>query len=225
MRTDHDKYIRRFSPDEDELYFDLIADPKERTNLFASSSERVRFLRDGVEAAMASNPYRHTLRVNGAGVWELKLRTGGWIEGVETSGLGLQEKYELQGNGRKLALRLQPKPGQPREVAFSIRPTGAPVWLEGSRDGRPLRPSDAFIAHEAVHPASVPFKLPEIEASGENDNEPILQVFEPPASEQPGLYLWLRPIQGRQAIEFGKEDCEHFKALGYVGNCGTVQGH
>ena len=29
MRTSADKYVRRFSPEEDELYFDLVQDPKE----------------------------------------------------------------------------------------------------------------------------------------------------------------------------------------------------
>ena len=29
MRTSRDKYVQRFSPEEDELYFDLVQDPKE----------------------------------------------------------------------------------------------------------------------------------------------------------------------------------------------------
>src|SRR5262249_21732991 len=154
----------------------------------------------------------HTLHLSGTNLWELKLRTGGWIDGVETTGLGLEDKSELQGNGRKLALHLHPKANQPREIVFSVRPMGAPVWVEGTRDGRPLKPADVFMPHEPAHPPAVPFKLPEIEASGENDNEPVLRVFDPPQTDQPGLYLWLRPIQGRQAIEIGKDDCERFKA-------------
>ncbi len=220
MRTGKDKYVRRFSPEEDELYFDLVRDPKELVNRLAENAERVRQLRDGVEAAMASNPYRHTLQFRGTGAYEVKLRTGGWIEGVEAEGLGAQESYDVQGNGRKLALKIRPKQGQPREIAFSVRPVGAPVWIEGTRDGRPLRPADLFLAQEAVHPDAVPTKLPEIEGSPENENAPILHVFEPPKTDQNGILLWLRPVKGQKTIEIDKEDCERLKALGYVGSCG-----
>jgi arylsulfatase A-like enzyme len=220
MRTGKDKYVRRFSPEEDELYFDLVADPKELVNRLDANGERVRQLRGGVEAAMASNPYRHVLEFTGTSAYEIRLRTGGWIDGVEAVGLGLQENYEVQGNGRRLALRLRPRAGQPREVAFTVRPVGAPVWIEGTRDGRALRPADVFVAQEAQHPDAIPAKLPEIEGSPENENAPILRVFEPPATMQAGIYLWLRPIQGRQTIEINKENCESLRALGYVGNCG-----
>ena len=33
VRTEADKYVRRFSPEEDELYFDLTKDPQEKTNV------------------------------------------------------------------------------------------------------------------------------------------------------------------------------------------------
>jgi hypothetical protein len=222
VRTRQDKYVRRFSPEEDELYFDLKSDPREQRNRIQENPQRVRQLRDGAEAAMAANPYRHTLQFTGSGSWDLKLRTGGWIEGVEAVGLGLQEGHELQANGRRLVLRIRPRPGQPREVAFSVRPVGAPVWVEGQRDGRAVRVADVFVAQESVHPTAVPFKLPEIEAASENDDEPILHVYDPPKTKELGLHLWLRPIRGRESIQFGKEDCEKFKALGYVGNCGAA---
>jgi len=57
------------------------------------------------------------------------------IEGLDTAGLGTQERASLEGNKRKLSLLLSPKPGQPREVTFTIRPMGAPVFVQGTRDG------------------------------------------------------------------------------------------
>src|SRR5262249_18762476 len=149
LRTTAEKYVQRFSPEEDELYFDLRKDPKEKTNRLAENQERARRMKAAVEAAMVSDPFRHNGRAEGGSDSALKLRTGGWIEAVEPTGFGPEDSYEIQGNGRKLALRLRPRPGHGREVAFSIRPMGAPVYLEGTRDGRALQPADVTIAEEA----------------------------------------------------------------------------
>jgi arylsulfatase A-like enzyme len=220
MRTRRDKYVRRFSPEDDEMYFDLTRDPREQVNRAEENRERVRLMRAGVEAAMVPNPFRTHLRVAGDGAWDLRLRTGGWIEGVEAAGLGTGENYAIEGNGRKLALRLRPRAGRPREVAFGVRPMGAPVWVEGTRDGRPLRLEDVLIAREAVHPGSLPLKLPEIEPVDEDKERLSINVLEPPPAERPGLHLWLHMVPGRSVMEpFDKETCEQMKALGYVGTC------
>jgi arylsulfatase A-like enzyme len=220
MRTRRDKYVRRFSPDDDEMYFDLASDPREQVNRADDHRERVRLMRAGVEAAMVPNPFRSHLKVAGDGVYELRLRTGGWIEGVEAVGLGPTENYAIEGNGRKLALRLRPRAGHPREVAFGVRPMGAPVWVEGTRNGRPLQPQDVWIAREAVHPAAVPVQLPEIEPVDEDKERLAINVLEPPPADKPGLHLWLHMVPGRSVMEpFDKETCEQMKALGYVGTC------
>ena len=44
VRTEADKFIRRFSPADDELYFDLARDPGEKDNKAAASPSRVRLL-------------------------------------------------------------------------------------------------------------------------------------------------------------------------------------
>lgn len=216
MRTGRDKYIRRFSPDDDELYFDVKTDPKETANLVEQNRERVRLLRAGVEAAMVPNPFRFTLKIVAPGTYELLFRTGGWIEGVEPTGFGPEDRHEIEGNGRKLRLKVRPVAGRPREVAFSLRPQGAPVWLEGSRDGRPLGPADVFIAQEGLHPAEVPFKLPEIESEKERTEN----IFAPPAQEKPGLHVWLTLDSGKQVLQIDNATCERLKALGYIsGDC------
>jgi arylsulfatase A-like enzyme len=215
MRTGRDKYVRRFSPEDDELYFDLRQDPKEQTNLAEQNRERVRFLRAGVEAAMVPNPFRYSLKLVAPGTYDLLFRTGGWIEGVQPVGFGPEDRHGLEGNGRKLRLRVRPGAGRPREIAFSLRPQGAPVWLEGSRDGRPLRPTDVFMAQEGLHPTEVPFKLPEIESEKERTED----IFAAPSVERPGLHLWLRLDPGKQVQNFDRDTCERFKALGYVDAC------
>ena len=185
MRTRNDKFIQRFSPEEGELYFDLRTDPGERVSLADRAGERVRQMRAGLEQAMVPNPFRHVLKFEGASRYEVKLRTHGWIEAVEPVGFGLADRHASEGNGRKLALRVQPRPGQPREVAFGIRPMGAPVWLEGTRDGQALRPRDVFIAAEGIHPPAVPFPLPEIES----EKERVEDIFSAPRAARPGLHI------------------------------------
>jgi len=135
-------------------------------------------------------------------------------------GLGPDERAQSEGSGRKLALLLKPRPGHPREVAFSVRPMGAPVWLEGTRGRRPLQPADVWIAEEGRHPAATPLKLPEVEPQGDDDKERLsINVFAPPRLEQPGLHLWLTLVSGRTLMKVDKETCERLRALGYIGSC------
>jgi arylsulfatase A-like enzyme len=221
MRTGHDKYVQRFSPEEDELYFDLLKDPKEQTSLLEQNRERVRLLKAGVEAAMVPNPFRHHLKVAGGGEWTLTLRSGGWIENVETAGLGQGERQVVEANGRRLVLRLKPKPGQPREASFLVRPMGAPVLVEAVRDGKALSSRDVWIAREGVHPPEGPLKLPEIEPMGDDDKERLsTDIFNAPQDEKPGLHLWVTMVPGRRVMgPIDKAQCEALKALGYIGTC------
>jgi hypothetical protein len=215
IRTETDKYIRRFSPAEDELYFDLVHDPRESKSIPGSAPERLRSLRAGVEAAMAPNPFRHTLKIAGGAEYRIAFKTGGWIEGVEATGLGPGERYEIQENGRRLELRVRPRPGRPREVAFTVRPMGAPVWLEGTRDSRALKSREVAIGRSAAPADALPLRLPEIESAG--GSEHFRDLFAPPQSDPPGLQIWLTLPPGRTLMEFNKERQEQLKALGYLG--------
>jgi hypothetical protein len=218
MRTAKDKYVRRFSPEDDELYFDLEKDPRETQNLVEQAGERVRQLRAGVEQAMATNPYRHVLRAAGRGEYALRLKTGGWFDAVEAAGLGPAESYAVEGNGRRLVARLSPKLDHPRELSFTVRPRGAPVWLDGTRDGRPLKPRDVLVAQEGLTPTEVPVRLPEIESPTEEEQAGSNDVFAEPPADKPGLHLWLRAIPGREMIQLDEEARARLKALGYLGN-------
>jgi hypothetical protein len=212
IRTAHDKYVWRFSPENDELYFDLEKDPGEKVSRLAEAAGRVRTLKPGVEAAMVTDSLRRKLRVQGPSSWDLTLTTRGWMEAVETADLSPQEGYELQDGGRRLLLRLRPEAGRPREIGFGIRPIAAPVWVTGTRDGRPLLPGDVFIAEEAFHPEGIPVRFADVEAEHEQKN-----VFAAPPITGPGLLLWLQPVPGRHMLSFDKEAQERLKALGYLG--------
>ena len=215
VRTDADKYVRRFSPDDDELYFDLRQDPKEKTSLTAEKPERVRVLQAQAEAAMASSPFRYTVQVAGAGRFDLRLAARGWLEAVEATGLGPQERWSLGGNGRWLDLRLAPRPGAPREIAFAVRPVGAPVTLAGTRDGRPLRATDVAVGESSLRPEAFPFQLPDIESETEADRG--LNLFAAPRDSASGVRVWLTLPAGRSLEELDPEALERLRALGYVG--------
>ena len=217
MRTHADKFIQTFAPLEDDMYFDLVRDPREKVNRIDAAGERARLLKAGLEAAMVENPFRNIVRVVGPGRYDLKLRTGGWVQGVETAGLGPSEGYDIEGNGRKLYFHVRPRPGAPREVSFTVRPQGAPVWIEGTRDGRPLKPGEVSIAQEGIHPDALPAKLPDIEPEGESEKErPDENVLAPPPADRPGVHLWLVMSPGRKVMDLDKETRERFKALGYL---------
>jgi hypothetical protein len=177
----------------------------------------VRLLKAGVEAAMVPNPFRYSVRFEAPGRYQMLFKTGGWIEGVEPIGFGPGDRHDLDGNGRKLIVTVMPRAGHTRELAFSLRPQGAPVWLEGTRDGKPLAPTDVYIAQEGIHPPEVPFKLPEIET----EKERAENIFAPPAEGKPGVHVWLTLTAGKQQPgPMSKDTCEQMKALGYIsGDC------
>ncbi len=215
VRTSRDKYVQRFSPEEDELYFDLAADPLEKTSRLEQAGERVRLLRATLDAAMTRNPFRHNLRFAGPGRYDVTVRTRGWIDRVDAAGFGLEDRHESVENGRRLLLRLKLAAGQSRDVTFSVRPNGVPVLLEGTRDGRPLKPAEVFVGPRGEHPAAFPYPLPQTET----ENEHASDAFTAPDTKGPGLLVWLTPDAGRQFLEFDRATCENLKALGYVGQC------
>ena len=213
MRTSRDKYVHRFSPDPEESYFDLVRDPKEQMNRLDQFRERARVLRADVEQAMVPSPFRYALRVAGAGEYSLTLETGGWIEGVQSQGLGPGDRADLEANGRRLALRLSPRPGQPREVTFGLRPLGVHVLLDGTRDHHPLRAADVLLGSEAASPRAVPFELPDPEEGGARNGG----FLAPPAASAPGLHVWLKMTAGRHVLELDQDARDRLKALGYLG--------
>ncbi len=214
VRTEADKFIRRFNPEQDELYFDLAKDPKEKTSVALEAPERVRRLRARAEEAMMPNPFRHVLRLAGGDAFALTLRTGGWIEQVQATGLGQGERFELGENGRRLDLVVRPRPGQPREVAFETRPLGVPVWLEGTRAGRPLRKDDVTLG-DGRRADAIPFRLPEVDT--DTEAEAPTGLFKAPTSEAAGVHFWLVLPPGRKLVELDHDTRERLKALGYLG--------
>jgi arylsulfatase A-like enzyme len=215
VRTEDEKYIRRFSPDDDELLFDLRRDPREQTSVADASPERVRLRKAQVEAGMAQNPFRYVLQARGTSRLALRLETRGWLEAIEVSGLGPQERWSVGANGRTVDLVLQPREAAPREVGFTVRPIGAPVTLSGTRDGRPLRPADVAVGEGGQPPEAVPYRLPDIESETERDRG--LRLFGPPASGASPVRLWLTLPPGRSLGELDAATRERLRALGYVG--------
>ncbi len=213
VRTETDKYIRRFSPQDDELYFDLVQDPHERINRAQADGERVRALRGQIGQIMRPTPYRYVLRASGSSGYSLTLRTSGVLEQIEVTGLGSGDTNALERDGQGLALELHPQPGAPREVSFLVRPVGAPVRLEGTRDGRPLQPGDVTAAEDR-HPETFPFRLPDPER--ENPPEKARKLFRLPSRETVGLGVWLVESSPETALEIDEDTLEALRVLGYA---------
>ena len=213
MRTAKDKYIRRFSPQEDEQYFDLVADPKEQTSRLEQAIDRSRNLKANLEVAMAESSYRHNLKLVGTSRYQLQLRCAGWIEGVEPINFGLTDRADLDKGMQTLTIDVSPRASAPRGVVFSVRPMGAPVWVTGTRDGRPLAVTDVFMAQEGIHPAQLPFKLPEIESEADRTEN----MLAAPPPDKPGLHLWLTLPPGTSKLpDFDAKRREELCALGYI---------
>jgi arylsulfatase A-like enzyme len=222
IRSIEEKYIERFSPEEGELYFDLLQDPKELVNKLEEKPQRVRVLRDDLEKVMTSNPFQNHLRLVGPGDFSLRLRTSGWLQQFEQGALGPGDKAELDPNGRKVHLSVHGAGSPGREVSFSVRPVGAPVYLEGTLNGRPLEPTQIFMGEDGVNPGEMPARLPEVEGS-EAEAHATNNVLAPPRKQRPGIDLWL--TTSAQILFPGGGNCEALKGLGYVDHCPGEDGH
>ncbi|HET7295406.1 MAG TPA: sulfatase [Vicinamibacteria bacterium] len=208
VRTERDKYVRRFSPDSDERLFDLVSDPGETRDLAESQRERVRALRAQVEPTLLPNPFRHVVRVAGGGNYRLEIETGGLIQEVASEGLGSAESATQVGSGR-LVLSLRPTAAAGREVSFVVRPRGAGVRLQGTRGGRALDSKDVWLGAAGTHPTSLPALLPDLDGEG--------SPFAPRIPPQAGVAVWLALAAGRQVMDLDAEAQERLRALGYLG--------
>jgi hypothetical protein len=153
----------------------------------------------------------HRVRVDGGADYDLRLRTTGWIEVVDRVGLLAAEDARVADDGHELVLRLGPEAQGPRrvEVEFVARPYGAPVWVDGTRGGRRLRPSDIRVAKEGKPAERLPFLVPDVEQLG--------TPFAPPPSVASGVSVWLvltNPARGVVPLDPDTEDS--LKALGYL---------
>ncbi len=139
VRTEKDKYIRRFSPDDDELYFDLERDPGEQDNRAAQQPQRVRLLEAQAEAGMAQNPFRYVLQLAGAGRFTLQLQDARLAR--ERRGDGLRDRGALDAR-RQRALAPARGPAERRRAARADV-HGAADRRPGPAQRHPRRPAAA----------------------------------------------------------------------------------
>ena len=209
IRTGKAKYVRRFAPQTDELFFDLSEDPGERNNLMGQSPPDARRLRAIVETTMRVTPYRYAIRALSPSPQTLIIETPGWIEGLETAGLGLSERAEIKSHQRLLQVNVSPKPGAPRDVFFRVRPVGVPVTLRGRIGARDLAPADVFVGEEGTHPRALPFLLPELEGDS------VSGLFKAGPSKA-GVVVYLDQPSGRAIQDLDCSRIEEMCALGYL---------
>jgi arylsulfatase A-like enzyme len=208
-RTSETKYVRHLFPSNQELFYDLRRDAREGRSHPVEASSRAQALKRAVEASLSPSAFRHAVRVDGAVDYDLRLRTTGWIEMVRSVGLLSTDRVQVMDGGHVLALRLGPEPGRPREVEFAARPHGVPVWIDGARGGRRLRPSEIRVAAEGSRPRTLPFLVPDVEE--------LAGPFAPPRSGTAGVSVWLVPTHARRGdAPLDQQARERLKALGYL---------
>lgn len=209
-RSEREKYVRRFSPQADELYFDLRADPGERDNAAARAGERLRQLRSGIGPALVPSPYRASVRFVGPGRPEVEISAAGWIESVETSGFGPKDVASLSEAKDSLRVVCDVAAGSFKEVSFLTRPRGTQVTVTGRISGRPLRAGEVFLGGDAQPAEALPAMLPDL------DSGSVFKSFAPETTRRAGVYAWITPLPGREALEMSAEAQEQLRALGYL---------
>ncbi len=207
-RANGAKFVRHVYPESAERVFDLRRDPGETRGLPAGSSEAAAPLKQAAESSVSLAAFRHRLRASGGARYELRLRTAGWLEVLDRSALGSNERAEVTEGGQVLVLRLSPAPGRPREVEFLTRPHGVPVWIDGETGGRRLRPQEIRFAASGQRATRLPFLVPEVEN--------VDGLFAPPAAPAQGLSIWLVPASGQEPPSLDAQDRAGLAALGYL---------
>jgi len=209
-RTSSAKYVRHLYPGRSELAYDLRRDPGESWSHRPEASPASLALRQAAEAAVSPAAFRYRLRAEGDASYELRLRTTGWLDVIKRVGLGSDERAEVLEDGQLLALTLRPRRGRPREVELLTRPHGVPVWVDGRRGARRLRPREVRVAAAGVAAATLPFRFPEVEL--------VDGLFTPPPPSGSGVSLWLVPGTGRsrEARDLDPAAREELRTLGYL---------
>jgi arylsulfatase A-like enzyme len=209
-RTSDMKYVRNLHPGRAELVFGLKQDPRESHSHGLNWSPAAAALKQAAEAAVSPAAFRYRLRVDGDASYELRLRSTGWIDVFERVGLDSSERAEVLEDGQLLALSLRPHPGRPREVELLTRPHGVPLWIDGLRNGRRLRPGELRVAAAGVAADTMPFPFPEVEL--------VDGLFSPPPWVARGVSMWLVPGHGRasQAQGIDGQARAELKTLGYL---------
>jgi arylsulfatase A-like enzyme len=208
-RTGEAKYVRDLSLSNRELFFDLRRDPREKRGHDPEAISRAQALKRVAEASVSPPAYHLAVRIDGSADYDVRLRTTGWIDIVQSVGFLSADRAQVLDGGHVLALRLGPKAGQPRQVEFAARPHGVPVLMDGTRGGHRLRPSEIRVAAEGSAAQSLPFLVPGVEE--------LLRPFTPPPRAASGVSVWFVPANpGRGDAPLDPETRETLKALGYV---------
>ena len=168
-----DKYIRRFSPDDDELYFDLEKDPKEH-------DERARSRTRSACACSRPRPRPACRRTRSAtslrgrrrrAATRCTSRRGGWLEGVEATGLRPGRALDARRQraaGSSSRPRRGPGPAARDRASPAARRRAGRARRHARRPPVARRPTCRSAARPC-RPGPFPLRLPDIESETEAD--------------------------------------------------------
>jgi arylsulfatase A-like enzyme len=207
-RSELAKYVRTVEPADRESYIDLIEDPGERNGRSEPAVPGAAGLKRAAEDSTGQPAYAHRFLFEGEERYEVTLRTRGWFDGVEAGSLGQGERAEVSPDRREARLLLVPRSAEPRDVLVRTRPHGVALRLEGTRGGRPVRPSDLRVGGRGQAPDAGPLAVPEVEMV----NDP----FTPPPTGRPGISVWFVPGRRAEAPLIDPRLAEELRSLGYL---------
>jgi len=210
VRTESEKYIRRFSPKGRQMYFDLDEDEGEREDRAAADPERAREMWEDLEPLVRPAPYRYVLRSGGGSRYALGLTSSGWLEPDPVAAPGVS--VEVKDGGHRLRVELDGSEGA-RGIRVRVRPAGASVRLSGARDGKRLSTREVSVAG-VRHPEELPFVLPRPET--ENPLAAARRLFAQPPDSGPGLWISLVHASPEEALDVDEDTLEALEVLGYA---------
>ena len=214
MRGERDKYVQRFSPEEDELYFDLARDPGEQANRIDEAGSRVRGCAEGSRRRWRRIPSATRC------AWPVRANTGSAPHARlvrRRAGGPLGRAGALRwATGRRLELSAPPRRGPAARGELRRASAGRAGLAGGHADGRPLRPAEVAIAEIGCGPRR---RCPSGCPTSSRRRARAAAATCSRRRATPPRRSGLADAARRPLLDFDAATCEKLRALGYVGNC------
>ena len=232
--TGKTKYLERLEPRREIELFDLVADPRERTNLAPSDADATAALSHLLDTLIADTQGGIHLRLvnEGDGVARAfagRLRTTGRFVDPASWQFEPEDRLALSGDGHSLEFEVRSvnQANLPRQIprqivdedgiTVRVDPPDAAVVLE-ALDAPGFSATRLFVGSARVVAPGLPFEFrPNDPRLAAESLSALLPTSQEKSIEAPGgAYLVVVPYATREAVTVDAETTERLRALGYV---------